>query len=48
MMFTIFDIAVVTVIAISTIMGLYKGLLGMAINLAGFVVSIAAAILRSS
>ena len=44
MMFTIFDIAVFTVIAISTIMGLYKGLLGMAINLAGFVVSIAAAI----
>lgn len=44
MMFTIFDIAVFTVIAISTIMGLYKGLLGMAINLAGFVASIAAAI----
>ncbi|MBM3467405.1 MAG: CvpA family protein [Alphaproteobacteria bacterium] len=44
MMFTIFDIAVFTVIAVSTIMGLYKGLLGMAINLAGFVASIAAAI----
>jgi len=43
-MFTIFDIAVFTVIAVSTIMGLYKGLLGMAINLAGFVASIAAAI----
>jgi len=43
-MFTIFDIAVFTVVAVSTIMGLYKGLLGMAINLAGFVASIAAAI----
>lgn len=44
MMFTIFDIAVFTVIAISTIMGLYKGLLSMAINLVGFAASIAAAI----
>ena len=44
MMFTIFDIAVFTVIAISTIIGLYKGLLGMAINLAGLVFPIAAAI----
>jgi membrane protein required for colicin V production len=44
MMFSIFDIAVFTVIAVSTIMGLYKGLLGIAINLAGFVASIVAAI----
>jgi len=44
MMFTIFDIAVFTVIAISTIMGLYKGLLGIAINLLGFLASIIAAI----
>lgn len=44
MMFTVFDIIIFTIIAVSTIMGLYKGLLGIAINLAGFVASIVAAI----
>ncbi len=44
MMLTVFDIIIFTIIAVSTIMGLYKGLLGIAINLAGFVASIVAAI----
>ncbi len=43
MMFSVFDIIIFTIIAISTIMGLYKGLLGIAINLLGFVSSIVAA-----
>lgn len=44
MMFSIFDIAIFTVIAVSTIMGLYKGLLSIAITLIGFLASIVAAI----
>lgn len=44
MMFTVFDIVVFTIIAVSTVMGLYKGLLGIAINLLGFIASIVAAI----
>jgi uncharacterized membrane protein required for colicin V production len=44
MMFTIFDIIIFAIIAVSTIMGLYKGLLGIAINIVGFVASIVTAI----
>jgi uncharacterized membrane protein required for colicin V production len=44
MMFSVFDIIIFTIIAISTIMGLYKGLLGIVINLLGFLASIIAAI----
>jgi uncharacterized membrane protein required for colicin V production len=43
-MFSVFDIIIFTIIAISTIMGLYKGLLGIVINLLGFLASIIAAI----
>lgn len=44
MMFTVFDIIIFTIIGVSTSMGLYKGLLGIAVNLVGFVASIVAAI----
>lgn len=44
MMFTIFDIIIFAIITLSTIMGLYKGLLGIAVNLLGFVASIVTAI----
>jgi len=45
MMFTIFDITIFTIIIISTILGLYKGMLNIVINLLGFVASIVAAII---
>jgi uncharacterized membrane protein required for colicin V production len=45
MMFTIFDITIFTIVAISSIFGLYKGMLNIVINLLGFIASIIAAIL---
>lgn len=44
MMFTIFDIIIFTIIVVSTIGGSYKGLVGIAVNLLGFVVSIVTSI----
>lgn len=44
MMFTVFDIIIFTIIGVSTIMGLHRGLLGIAINLIGFIASIVVAI----
>lgn len=45
MMFTIFDITIFTIIIISAILGLYKGMLNIVINLLGFIASIVAAII---
>ncbi len=44
MMFTIFDIIILTILFASSIMGLYRGMIYITINLLGFVASIFAAI----
>lgn len=44
MMFTIFDISIFTIIAVSTVFGLYRGMINIAISLVGFIASIILAI----
>ena len=44
MMFTIFDIIILTILFASSIMGLYRGMIYITINLLGFIASIFAAI----
>lgn len=44
MMFTIFDIIILTILFVSSIMGLYRGMIYITINLLGFIASIFAAI----
>ena len=45
MMFTLFDISILTIFIISSLLGLYKGIINITINLLGFVASIIAAII---
>ncbi|MDP4708592.1 MAG: CvpA family protein [Rickettsiaceae bacterium] len=45
MIFTLFDILIITILSISTLLGLYRGMINITINLIGFVASIFAAIL---
>ena len=44
MIFTLFDIIILTIIAISSLSGLYRGIINITINLLGFIGSIIAAI----
>jgi membrane protein required for colicin V production len=45
MLFTIFDILILTIVTVSSLFGLYKGIINITIKLLGFVASIVAAIL---
>ena len=44
MTFTLFDILILTILSISSLLGLYRGLINITINLLGFIASIFAAI----
>jgi membrane protein required for colicin V production len=45
MIFTLFDILILTILSISSFLGLYRGMISITINLLGFIASIFAAIL---
>ena len=44
MIFTLFDIAILTIIAVSSLLGFYRGMINITINLLGFIASIIVAI----
>jgi len=44
MMFTLFDIIIITILSISSILGIYRGMIHITINLLGFIASIVVAV----